>query len=89
MTQTKTGSLDNYEEQIEAVIASDLTTEERGAALHLLAQEIERCAWAGHAKTRAVALALRARAAIPEGDLLAGLDELAARGALRVRRVQS
>lgn len=80
-------NLNQYEAKFNEIKnATDLTDDEKANALDVLATEIEGCVWQSHAKERARSLAQTIRAAMPTAPTLAGLDSLAARGAISPRR---
>lgn len=78
-------NLNEYESKIAEIKNSDLPDDEKANALEMLADEIDRCAWHGHARQRANDVARAARNAMPCSPTLAGLNGLAARGAITRR----
>lgn len=78
----------DYANQIDQIMTTArLTPQEKRAALELTAEEIQSCAWQGHAKTAAreqVGIALLNAAKYPDGGLEA-LDSLAKKGFLARR----
>lgn len=78
-------TLNQYEARIGEIANSNLTNDEKANALDLLATEIDGCLWQPQARERARDIAAAARAAMLCTPTLAGLDSLAARGAITRR----
>lgn len=80
------GSLDAYEERIAEILAIEVP-QERFAALHLICNEIGRCAWTTPAQSRAAELVANTRSLIPDDfNVTDGIEALGNAGKLRLTR---